>query len=396
MSKKYDINLSIEQAEQLEQLSKKGEISVRKYKRIQIILMSEGGYKDEDIAEILKVGVATIERVRKKFVLLGLAEALNEKPRPGQPKKLVRKEEEFLIATACSDPPSGRSNWTMQLLADKLVQLSVVDNISDETVRRTLKKNKIKPWLVEQWCIPTVSPEFIWRMEDVLDLYALCDDPKRPRVCFDERPVQLIGDKKIPIPAKPQAKKRVDYEYERMGNCNLFIFLEPYKGWRHIEVTDQRTSIDFAHCMKDLVDIYYPDSEVIKVVMDNLNTHSPASLYKAFKPEEARRILNKLEFHYTPKHGSWLNMAEIELSILSRQCLNRRIATLDILKDEIVAWEQSRNQKKATVSWGFTTDNARVKLNKLYPKVHEEGDSSKNNSHSINQSAIAGLCTPQN
>ena len=221
-------------------------------------------------------------------------------------------------------------------------------------------------------------------MEDVLDLYAQSDDPKRPRVCFDERPVQLLGDKKIPIPAKPGQKKRVDYEYERMGNCNLFIFLEPDQGWRHIEVTDRRTAIDFAHCMKDLVDIYYPDSEVIRVVMDNLNTHSPASLYKAFKPEEARRILNKLEFHYTPKHGSWLNMAEIELSILSRQCLNRRMKNMEILKHEISAWSQDRNQQKATISWGFKTDNARVKLNKLYPKVHEESDTNSNNSYSIN------------
>ncbi len=236
----------------------------------------------------------------------------------------------------------------------------------------------------------------MWRMEDVLDLYAQSYDPKRPKVCFDERPTQLMSDKKVPSPAKPGQKKRVDYEYERMGNCNLFIFLEPDNGWRHIEVTNHRKSVDFAHCMKDLVDIYYPDAEIIKVVMDNLNTHSPASLYKAFKPEEARRILNKLEFHYTPKHGSWLNMAEIELSILSRQCFNRRIPSREILKHEISAWEQDRNQEKATVSWGFTTDNARVKLNKLYPKVQQEGDSSKNNSHSINQSAIAPVCTHQN
>ena len=224
---------------------------------------------------------------------------------------------------------------------------------------------------MEQWCIPTVSPQFVWRMEDVLDVYAQPLDPKRPIVCFDERPIQLIADTKIPTPVKPGQKKRIDYEYERMGYCNLFIFLEPHQGWRHIEVTDRRTAIDFAYCMKDLVDIYYPDAELIKVVMDNLNTHTPASLYKVFKPQEARRILNKLEFHYTPKHGSWLNMAEIELSILSRQCLNRRIPTQEIIKEEIAAWEKVRNQEKATVSWQFTTENARVKLSKLYPKVKQ-------------------------
>ena len=226
-------------------------------------------------------------------------------------------------------------------------------------------------------------------MEDVLDVYAQALDSKRPIICFDERPTQLLADTKIPIPVKPGQKKRIDYEYERMGNCNLFIFLEPYQGWRHIEVTNRRTAIDFAYCMKDLVDIYCPDAELIKVVMDNLNTHTPASLYKVFKPQEARRILNKLEFHYTPKHGSWLNMAEIELSILSRQCLNRRIPTQEIIKEEIAAWEKVRNQKKATVSWRFTTENARVKLNKLYPKVKQESDRSKKNSESVHQGAIS-------
>ncbi len=142
-------------------------------------------------------------------------------------------------------------------------------------------------------------------MEDVLDLYAQPSDSKRPIICFDERPTQLLSDTRIPISVKPGQKKRIDYEYERMGNCNLFVFLEPQQGWRHIEVTDQRTAIDFAHCMKNLVDIYYPNAEVIRLVMDNLNTHSPASLYKAFESQEARRIINKLEFHYTPKHGSW-------------------------------------------------------------------------------------------
>jgi hypothetical protein len=233
-------------------------------------------------------------------------------------------------------------------------------------------------------------------MEDVLDIYAQPLDSKRPIICFDERPTQLLSDTKIPIPVKPGQKRRVDYEYERMGNCNLFVFLEPHQGWRHIQVTEQRTAIDFAHCMKDLVDIYYPNAELIKIVMDNLNTHSPASLYKAFTPKEARRILNKLEFHYTPKHGSWLNMAEIELSILSRQCLNRRIPTQEIINSEIAAWEEARNQEKATVSWQFTTSNARVKLNKLYPKIEQLDDICKNNSQSINSEAIAIPETHQN
>lgn len=254
----------------------------------------------------------------------------------------------------------------------------------------------MKPWLVEQWCIPTVSAEFVWRMEDILDVYHQPSSPKCPLICFDERPTQLLSDKKIPSPAKPGQKKRIDYEYERKGNCNLFIFLEPQQGWRHIEVTDRRTAVDFAHCMKKLVDVYYPEAETIKIVMDNLNTHTPASLYKTFRPQEARRILQKLEFHYTPKHGSWLNMAEIEFSILARQCLNRRIPEQEIIKKEILTWENARNLEKATVSWGFHTQDSRVKLKKLYPTIVSESHLNCNKHSASDEDAIARVCTHQN
>ncbi len=220
----------------------------------------------------------------------------------------------------------------------------------------------------EQWCIPTVGAEFVWKMEQVLDLYEQPYDPDRPQVCFDERPCQLIGENRIPIPAEPGQPSRYDYEYVREGTCNLFAFFQPKTGWRHIKVTHRRTAIDFAECMKDLVDGLFPSATLIRVVLDNLNTHTPAALYQAFPPEEARRILSKLEFHYTPKHGSWLNMVEIELSVLSRQCLNRRIPNVDIMKQEIAAWELERNQQKATVNWRFTNQDARVKLERLYPQ----------------------------
>lgn len=204
-------------------------------------------------------------------------------------------------------------------------------------------------------------------MEDVLDLYAEPYDPTRPQVNFDETTKQLIQETRQPLPAEPGQPERYDYEYERNGIRNLFLFTEPQAGWRHINVTEQRTMLDFAQQMKWLVDERYPEAEKIRVVLDNLNTHKPASLYEAFTPAEARRLLTKLEFHYTPKHGSWLNMAEIELSVLQRQCLDRRIPDEETLKREITAWEEYRNTERATIDWRFSVTNAREKLKRLYP-----------------------------
>jgi len=221
--------------------------------------------------------------------------------------------------------------------------------------------------LKEQWCIPEVSTEFVACMEDVLELYAEPYDAKRPKVNFDESSKQLIAETRQPLPTRPGQPERFDYEYERGGTRNLFLFVEPQAGCRHINITAQRTMIDFAHQMKWLVDVAYPEAEVIRVVMDNLNTHRAASLYEAFAPEEARRIIKKLEFHYTPKHGSWLNMAEIELSVLQRQCLARRIPDEATLKREIAAWEVQRNKEQATIDWRFSVTDAREKLKRLYP-----------------------------
>ena len=204
-------------------------------------------------------------------------------------------------------------------------------------------------------------------MEDVLDLYAEPYDPKRPKVNFDEASKQLIAETRTPLPAAPGQAVRYDYEYVRNGTRNLFVFTEPQAGWRHIAVTEHRTMEDFAHQMRWLVDARYPEAEVIRVILDNLNTHKPASLYETFPPAEARRLLKKLEFHYTPKHGSWLNMAEIELSILQRQCLDRRIPDATTLVREIHAYEAARNATTATIVWRFTTTDAREKLHHLYP-----------------------------
>ncbi len=219
----------------------------------------------------------------------------------------------------------------------------------------------------KQWCISEVGAEFVWRMEDVLELYEEPYDPKRPVVCFDEMPYQMVAEKRTPLPQKPGRPQRYDYEYERKGMVNIFTFFEPQRGWRHLDVTDRRTAVDFAEEMRRLVDEHYPEAEKVRVVLDNLNTHTGAALYQAFAPEEARRILRRLEFHYTPKHASWLNMVEIELSVLSRQCLERRIPDAKTLAREMGAWEQKRNEEGATVQWRFTASDAREKLAHLYP-----------------------------
>ncbi len=204
-------------------------------------------------------------------------------------------------------------------------------------------------------------------MEAVLELYREPYDPQEPVVCFDERPVQLVSETRVPLPPEPGQPERYDYEYKREGTCNLFAFFQPLQGWRQIKVTEHRTSEDFALCMQYLVDVLFPEAARIHVVLDNLNTHTPAALYQTFHPQEALRILSKLEFHYTPKHGSWLNMVELEFSVLSRQCLERRIPSITELQQEIEAWEQERNQNRATVNWRFSTADARTKFERLYP-----------------------------
>lgn len=206
-------------------------------------------------------------------------------------------------------------------------------------------------------------------MEDVLDVYELPYNPSRPVVCMDEKPYQLLDDAREPLPMRPGSNQKIDSEYVRNGTCSIFAFVEPLGGRHHVSVHAHRTAVDWAHEIKYLSDVMYPDAEKIILVMDNLNTHKPASLYKAFPPAEARRIIRRLEIHYTPKHGSWLDMAEIELNVMTRQCLSRRIDSIDLLRSELTAWEVERNQELAKIKWHFQTADARIKLISLYPTI---------------------------
>ena len=208
-------------------------------------------------------------------------------------------------------------------------------------------------------------------MEDVLEVYTRPYDPRYPQVCMDETSKQLLRDARQALPVEPGQPERRDYEYERGGVANVFMFMEPLAGRRWVDITEQRTKRDWAHQLKELVDLRYPEAERIVLVMDNLNTHTPASLYETFEPKEARRLAQKLEIHYTPKHGSWLNMAEIELSVLSRQCLDRRVPDFQRLKAEAQAWQERRDEKGGKIEWRFKTQDARINLKRLYPSLQE-------------------------
>ena len=367
MNIRYHVELSEAECGELHAMLSGGKQAARKLKRAQILLAAHAGVPDEAIATSVAVGGSTVYRTKRRFGEGNLEKALSEEPRPGAERKLSGKEEALLVATACSTPPEGRARWTIELLAGEMVRLTEHERLSRETVRRRLAENEIKPWRRKMGCVPEINGEYVARMEDVLDLYAEAPEPKRPVVCFDESPTQLIGEVRQPIPPEPGQRERYDCDYRRNGTVNLFVFLDAHRPWRRVKVTSQRTATDFAACMRELVDVDFPQAEQVRVVMDNLSTHTPGALYEAFSPPEARRLLRRLEFHFTPKHASWLNMAEIEMGVLRGQCLDRRIDHRERLKREIAAWERQRNAAGARVKWMFTTEKARAKMGRAYP-----------------------------
>ena len=367
MNVRYRVDLSQAERDDLGALVSGGKQPVRRLKRMQILLAADAGVIDEAIAAAVQTSGSTIYRTKKRFVEMSLEAALNEEPRPGARRKLSGKEDAQLVALACSNPPEGCVRWTLKLLANALVEVVEHQSISRETIRRRLDDNDLKPWQKKMWCIARIDGEYIARMEDLLDLYAEPHDPKRPVVCFDESPIQLIGEVRVPITPKPGKRYRYDSEYKRNGTANLFVMIDANRSWRKVKVTDRRASQDFAICMRELVNVDYPDADKIRVVMDNLSTHTASAIYQTFPAAEARRILQRLEFHYTPKHASWLNMAEIEIGVMRRQCLDRRIDNRELLKTEIRAWERRRTESGAQIRWMFSTDQARTKMAKSYP-----------------------------
>jgi transposase len=374
MAKKYMVDLSEEEQALLNSLITSGTQRVRKIAHARVMMKAHEGWTDQAIQEALDVSIPTIQRVRQRFVEQNFEAALSPRPTRRKYMRLLDGvQEAYLIALACRTPPEGYRRWSLRMLAHEMVQLEYADELSHETVRQVLAENELKPWLKKEWCIPPKhNAEFVYRMEDVLEVYPRPADPRFPIICFDETPVQLVSETRKSIPMKVGQPERYDYEYHREGTANLFMFFAPLLNWRHVKVTERRTKVDWAMCMHDLVHLHFPDAECCILVEDQLNTHNPAVLYEVFEPAQARRILDRLEFHFTPKHGSWLNMAEIEFSVLSRQCLSGYIPDLATLAGETLAWETERNTNVATVDWRFTTADARIKLKKLYPIIRCE------------------------
>ena len=308
MNVRYRVELSQAERCELTAMLSKGKRAARKLKRAQILLAADAGRSDDEIARTMAVGGSTVYRTKRRFVEGNLERALSEGPRPGAVRKLTGKEEALLVAMACANPPEGRARWTLELLADAMVKLTEHDSLSGETVRRRLAENGLKPWRKDMWCIPRVDGEYVARMEDVLDLYAEAPDPKRPVVCFDESPVQLIGEVRQPIPAEPGQLERYDCEYRRNGTVNLFVCIDVHRPWRKVKVTERRAAEDYAQCMRELTDVHYPDAESIRVVQDNLSTPRPVPFMRHSRPPKPGEFCAAWSFTTppsTPAGSTW-------------------------------------------------------------------------------------------
>jgi hypothetical protein len=368
MHVRYRVELDESEQQHLAALVAGGRRGVRTVKRAHILLAAAAGCADDVIAKTLRVGTSTVYRTKRRFVEDGLASALAEAPRPGQPRKLAAGEEALLIATACAAPPAGRATWTLALLADAMVSLTAHPQISRQTIARRLAENDLKPWQRKMWCVPAIDAQSVARMEDVLDLSTTPPAADTAVVCVDETPRQLVAEVRPPTPPAPGQAARQDYEYRRNGTADVFVAVDAHRPVRYTKVTDRRTSQDFAEWMRNLVDGPYAGYARIQVVLDNLSTHTAAAFYDAFPAEEARRLWRRLDFHYVPKHASWLNMVEIETGILVKQCLARRIPDRQTMAREVETWTHDRNRAEAAITWMFGIEQARKKLGRLYPK----------------------------
>lgn len=376
--RKYRINLTPKERNRIKQAKRRAK-GIRKNTRYDIILAAdENRYKEvptyNEIAAKAGVTVQTVIETLKKYCNGGLQEAVSSQRNPNSDVsrlKVTGDKEAHIIAKACSAPPEGHARWTLKLLLEDLAVI-LEEKISVSTIGRVLRNNELHPHLDEYWCIPPKEDaDFVAKMEDILDLYQMPYDPKRPLWCLDEKPYQLLGESREPLPMRRGDIKKLDSEYARNGTVSIFCFIQPHKGTIHHSVQETRTAVDFAEQLKYLVDVLEPDADKITLVMDNLNTHSIASLYKAFEPEEARRIAKKLDIHYTPVHGSWLDIAEIGINIMTRECLDRRIPGIEPLRSELKSWNDRYNEDPTPVNWQFTTKDARTKLRSLYPDINK-------------------------
>lgn len=384
----YQVSLTPDEISILENIRKNGHSSAKTIMHANILLNTSDSLPDKkksnrELAEIFGISLPTINNVRKTYCEEGLEAALKRKTRltPETMVKITGDFEAHVIATALSPPPKGYARWNLRILAEHCVEKKYIVSISHTTVGTVLNTNQLKPHLSKYWCIPKENdPYYIANMEDVLAIYQREYNPDCPVICMDEKPLQLLGEIRERICAKPLEAdseteipragfiQKIDSEYVRMGTASIFMFTEPLGGWRHTEALEHRTMGDFAKMIQNISEIYYPDVSKVILIADNLNTHCNASFYTAFPPKIALELMQKFEFHYTPKHGSWLNIAETELSSMTMQCLgNQRIPKIGELNEKLADWEKDRNQRQKGVNWRFTTEDARIKLKRLYP-----------------------------
>lgn len=375
-ARKYTISLTNSQRKKLNSIVSKGTSHARTIRRAQALLKLDSNAMDccsvDEVLGVLGMSRKTLGNIHKDFQARGV-ECIHRKKRSKPPveSKITGEVEAHLIAMACHSAPEGYCRWTLRLLSERMVQMSYIDRISHTTVGKVLKKNCLKPHLVEEWCIPKEqSADFVACMEDVLEVYSRPYDERHPVLCMDEKPLQLLADARKGC-RKKDGSYIQDSEYVRNGTCSIFLFTEPLAGFRYAKALEHRTKVDWANQMKYIADEVYPEAEKIIMVCDNLNTHDKSSFYEAFPPAEALRLSKRFEFHHTPKHGSWLDIAEIELAALTKQCLGkRRIDKLEDLNEELKKWQEDRNKKQKGVDWQFTAENARGKLKHLYPIVN--------------------------
>jgi len=388
--KTHQVILTEEEKEVLKSLTHKGsQASARTIMHANILLLSDDGENakkktNREISELFDISPNTVNQVRHLYSNEGFEVALNRKTRitPPHMSKITGDFEAQVIAAALSPAPKGRANWTLRLLAEHCMEKNYIVSISHTAIGEMLNTNEVKPHLSKYWCIPKENDaHFVAHMEDILSIYQMPYNPKIPVLCMDEKPIQLLGEIYERVSAKPLRTdpdtglikpgelEKTDYKYERCGVASIFVFTEPLKGWRYLEALPQRTKSDFAYMIKKISDAFYPNTERIILVSDNLNTHNISSFYEAYPPQTAFWLAQKFEFRHTPLHGSWLNIAECELSSFALQALgNRRINSLELLNEIINDWQTDRNARQKDVNWQFTKEDARIKLNRLYPK----------------------------
>ena len=326
------------------------------------LLFRDGGQTRAETADALGSTPQTVTNTCQNYDNLGLGRALKDDPRPGGPVKFDDRIKSGIVAMLCSDPPEGFDRWTLELVKEKAIEKGIVDSVSKEKIRIILKEHDLKPWRQKMWCVPRLDEEYVDRMEKILDLYGRGDDKDAPLVCLDEKTVHLRGEAREAVLGCPGSPKKVDYEYKKNGTANIFFAVEPFGGAYTAEVTERRTKTDFAFFLKGVSE-KYDSAKKIVLVMDNLNTHYRSSLEQAFGRDEADRVWGRFVPYYTPKHASWLNMAEVAIGMYSRQCLGRtRIPDIKTLKRKTQHWERYINEKGATINWTFTSSIAREKM----------------------------------